>query len=113
MLKYLFAIPTILISYLVVVAVKISYTLFHSSSDNSIYWIGPIALIIYCLLSYFAYRKNKIASWLIILLIFACGIGLLIIGIIMVPISQIFFKIISIVFGIYFVLGSYKILCSI
>ena len=112
MIKYVSAIPTILISYLVVIFYKVTYSLFYLSTNKAMYWIGPFALFFYCFISYLAYRRNKIALWLMIFSLFVSGMGGLILGIFTVPISQIALKIIFTVVGIYFVFGTFKLYTS-
>ena len=110
MMKILSAIPTILITYVAFSVYKLIYVLLYPSTDKSVYLYGSIALI-NCLVSYGAYRKNIIASWLMIIFLFLTGLAGLLLGVFMVPLSQIILKAVFIVLGVYFAFGSYKLYC--
>ena len=108
MKKILSAIPTILITYIAFSVYKLIYVLVYPSQDKSAYLYGSIAAI-NCLISYGAYRKNMIASWLMIVCLSLTGAGGLLIGVFTVPVSQVVLKAVFIVFGGYFAFGSYRL----
>jgi hypothetical protein len=109
MMRLLSAIPTILIAYVVVIAYKLTYLLLYPPMNKSIYMYVTFTLIFYCFMSFLAYRKNKIASWLMIFSLFLSGVGGLIIGVFIIPLSQTILKTAFTLFGIYFLFGSYKL----
>ena len=109
MMKFLSAITTILVVYLVVISYKLTYLLLYPPMNKSICVYVTFTLIFYCFISYWAYQKNKFASWLMIFSLLFSGMGGLILGVFMVPLSQIILKIVFTLLGIYFVFGSYKI----
>jgi len=110
MIRILRAIPTILITYVGFSVCKLLYVLLYPSKDKSAFLYGSIALI-NCLISYWAYRKNIIACRLLIVLLFVAGTGGFLLGVFMVPLSQIILKGVFIVLGGYFVFGSYRLYC--
>lgn len=108
MMRILSAIPTILITYIVFSVYKLIYALVYPSQNKSVYLYGSVA-VINCLISYGAYRKNMIASWFLIMFLSITGVGGLLMGVFMVPVSQIVLKAVFIVLGGYFAFGSYRL----
>lgn len=109
MIKTLTSIPAILLSYLAVIMAKSIYAIFFTAGNAYPYWLVPLAFLIYCSLSYLAYRRNKVALWIMILVIFTSGTGGLILGIVFIPISQAVLKAAFVALGVYFLYGAYKL----
>lgn len=110
MIRFLIAIPTILIAYIAIIGYKLMYVLLHSPTNTSIL-LYCSSFILYCFISYWAYRGNKIAFWFMALSLLLSGLGGLVIGVFWVPLSQIILKTVFVVLGAYFVFGSYRFFC--
>lgn len=111
MIRFLSDIRTVLVTYMVFVACKLIYTLLYASTNIHPYLYGA-AFIIYCLVSYWAYRKNRIALWFMIFSLTISGAGGLVIGAFIIPVSQSILKVLSVVLGAYFIFGSYILLSN-
>jgi hypothetical protein len=110
MIRFLSAIPTILIAYIALIAYKLAYGLLYYSTNKYIYLYGS-SLIFYSLISYWAYQRNKFAFWFMTFSLFLSGLGGVVIGLFMVSLSQIILKTVFTVLGVYFVFGGYILFC--
>jgi len=110
MMKFLIAIPTILIANVAFSVYKLILVLLDPSTNLSVYLYGSIAFM-NCFASYGAYRKNMVACWLMIVYLFLTGVAGLLMGIFKIPLSQIVLKVLFLVLGVYFAFGSYRLYC--
>ena len=87
-----------MITYITFSVYKLVYVLFCPSTNKSAYLYGTIALV-NCFISYGTYRKNMIACWIMIIFLSLTGVGGLLLGVLMVPLSEIVLKVVFIVLG--------------
>jgi hypothetical protein len=106
------AVSTILITYIVLNAVTTVYHLYFWSASELEYWISPLIFLLYCLAAYGAYKRYKVALWVMIVTLVLSGVVGTILGIFIVPLSQPVSKAAFAVFGLYYVFGAYRLYCS-
>ncbi len=99
----------ILLVYLLLVCVKTLHAIITSKySEVSIE--NLFVLIVYGVLVALIYKGNKIANWIMIVLILISGIGSSVIGIALVPFNQLITKSFLTLIGIYFIYGGIKLI---
>jgi hypothetical protein len=97
---------TILLVYLLLVCIKTLHAIVTSK------YIGEnlFVLVVYGVLVALIYRGNKIANWIMILLILLSGVGSSLIGIALVPFKQYVVKTFLTVIGLYFIYGGLRLI---
>jgi uncharacterized membrane protein YfcA len=100
-------IPTVLIVFMVFQAWKLGYAVLYRT-NGFVYLHGSMALI-YGVASFLTYRRNKIASWVMIFALLLSGTLGLILGVFLVSLSQLVLKTVFTTLGVYFIYGSYKL----
>jgi len=98
----------IILIYLGIIFIKLIYSVFKKGIQNSISYL--VVLIIYSIFVFFTFRRNKIATWIMIISILLSGVGGFLIGALLTPIDQIAMKVIFILLGIYFIQGGIKLI---
>jgi hypothetical protein len=107
--KFLSAIPTILITYLISLPCMLTFFLLYRRLTGYIALISFLVFFFYCLISVLMYRKNVLAFWVMILSLLFSGLGELIIGIFVISSFPIVLRALFIIAGIYFIFGAYKL----
>jgi len=91
----------VILSYLFMITIQLFYSAFSRGVKNSALYF--IMLILYSILSFLAFKGNKVATWMVIISIFLSGIGTFLIGIFLIPINQATMKVTSVLLGLYFI----------
>ncbi len=108
--KFLSAIPTISIAYLLFLPFMLKFLLPYRRLAGFILLFSFFAFVFYGIVSVFVYRKNVKAFWVMILSLLISGLGALAVGIFAVSAQyQIVQKVLCIIIGIYFIFGSYNL----
>jgi len=108
--RLLFKTEVILICYLLIKAYQTAYSFTTDNEDYSVSIARAASFIVYVLLSYLAYRKNKLATWLIFLTILIGNTISFVQSIVLVSAEQYLLKSFFIIMGIYFIIGSVLVL---
>ncbi len=96
----------ILVTYLSFKCIQILYSINNQVEENSIILIRFLVFVVMAILCYLTYKKHKIASWVNSIIIFIGSVGTLILGVAVIPFDQIWMKLLFILIGAYFTLGS-------
>ncbi len=99
----------IIVAYLLLVCIKTVHAILTSKYDEVI--IGYLSvLIMYGILVALIYKGNKIANWIMIVLILVSGVGSAFIGIALVPLDQFVVKSFMTLIGLYFIYGGFRMI---
>ncbi len=96
----------ILVTYLSFKCIQILYSINNQIEENSIILIRLLAFIVMAVLCHLTYKKHKMASWITCIIIFISGAGSIILGAAIIPFGQIWMKLLFVLYGAYFTLGS-------
>ena len=100
-----------IVSFLIICIVKLLYSSLYVVENTSYVSIRIISLLIYFLLSYYAYKNNIVASILMAIIILFTGFGLLALAI-LISKTQFLMRATSLVVGVYFAYGGTGMLLS-
>ena len=96
----------VLLIFLCVDGLKIVKALIYSQESDSMKIFRLVLFLVYCVLSFFAYKGNKIATFVMAISILLSGIGALAVCTYVVSVDKITLQImIAIVIGVYFIWG--------
>ena len=98
----------ILLSYPCMIAVQLVYSIVTKGVKNSMPYL--LMLLVYSALTFFAFRGNKIAAWIVIISVLLSGIGTFLIGVLLVTANQAAMKTIFVLLGLYFIYGGIALL---
>ncbi len=98
----------IILSYPFMITLQLIYSIVSRSIRDSI--PGLLMLIAYSTLSFLTFRGNKIATWIVIASVLLSGVGSFLIGVFLIPISEVAMKAIFILLGLYFIYGGIELL---
>ncbi len=110
--KILWESLTVLVVFISVNVVKFMYSILYLQESFHIRSLRFLAIVIFCLLSFYSYKNNKIATWIMGFIILVTGVGSLVLGIILVSTKQLTLKILFIILGVYLCYGSIKLIKS-
>ena len=102
----------ILVIFLFVGCLKLSSSLFDAGESGLIQLLRVIGLFFNCVMAYFAYRNNKLSTWIISIIMIITGVGTSI-GSIRVFIKGdglYFLHFLGLLFGLYFIYGGIKLI---
>ena len=100
---------TILFIYLLMVCIKTLHAIITSKYSDVT--VGNLfVLILYGVIVSLIYKGNKIANWIMIVLILLSGVGSTMIGIALVPFDQFVVKLFLTLIGIYFIYGGIRLI---
>jgi len=101
---------TILLSFIVLKAYALGYSLVYSLESSRIILIRTVGLVVFSILAILTYKNIKVARWLMGLTLLITGLGNLVLGIFVISISQYVFKPFTITIGAYFMYGGWTLL---
>ncbi len=99
----------IILIYLLLVCIKTAHAIITSKYRYVTIGYSSV-LILYGILAALIYRGNKIANWIMIVLILLSGVGSTFIGIALVPFDQIVVKSFITLIGVYFIYGGFRLI---
>jgi hypothetical protein len=101
---------TILLSYILLKAYTLAYSLVYSLESSRIVLVRIVGLAVFSILAILTYKNIKVARWLIGLTLLITGLGNLVLGIFVISISQYVLKPFTIIIGAYFMYGGWILL---
>lgn len=102
----------LLSGFLCIVLGKFLYSLIYSPENQKMLIISGLSLIFYCIISYYVYKNNKIATWVMSFIIFVSGASSLCIGLFILSLKQIGLKLLFVLLGAIFCYGSFRLYSS-
>jgi hypothetical protein len=101
---------TILLSYIVLKAYQLGYSIVYSLESSRIILVRTVGLVVFSILAILTYKNIKVARWLMGLNLLIIGLANLVLGIFGISISQYVLKPFTIIIGAYFMYGGWILL---
>ena len=101
---------TIILFYLSLSIFILLYSALFQKEASNILLARAIFLIIYSAISVFAIRKNRVAIWIIAVIIFISGLWILVISLFFTSVNQYVLKVFFIIVGVYFCCAAFILL---
>lgn len=108
--EYIFRTELVIIIYLSFRCIQILYSVINQIEESNIIIVRLVALLVMTTLCYLTYKQHKIATWINCIILFISGFGSVVIGVALISFNQICLKLLFVILGAYFTLGSVLIL---
>ena len=101
---------SIILFYLSLSIFILLYSALFQKEVNNILLARAIFIIIYSAISVFAIKKNRVAIWIIAVIIFISGLWILMISLFFTSINQYILKVLFIIISVYFFCAAFILL---
>jgi hypothetical protein len=108
-IKFFSSIPTILSIFILSRFCILIYSMLHPTQYQTMtYYVTLIiAIALYCFFSYLIFKHNKIAIWIMVIVLASYGLLSFIVSLVFVTLSQYILKPLGIINGVYLMYGAF------